>query len=91
MDGVDADDLSELEMTISSVGSSTRRDGRELADLGVRLHVDDAGAAAALEAVLIVVGALTEAVANDIVSLHHFRDKIRAFMRLYCEKIRESS
>jgi hypothetical protein len=53
-------------MTMSSLVSSTRLNGRDLADLGDGLHVDDSLAAARLEAEPVDVGPL---------ALAHLRDR----------------
>jgi len=63
--GVDADDLAELRDDHHLRGIVHEVDGGDLADLGGGLHVDDALAAAGLEAVAVDVGALAEAVVRD--------------------------
>ena len=63
--GVDADDLAELRDEHHFGGVVDELDGGDLADLGGGLHVDDALAAAGLEAVAVAVGALAEAVFAD--------------------------
>ena len=63
--GVDADDLAELADDHELAGLVDEVDAGDLADLGGRLHVDDALAAAGLEAVLVDVGALAVAVLGD--------------------------
>ena len=60
--GVDADDLAELGDEHHFGGVVDELDGGDLADFGGGLHVDDAFAAAGLEAVAVAVGALAKAV-----------------------------
>ncbi len=63
--GVDADDLAELADDHELGGVVDEVDAGDLADLGGGLHVDDALAAAGLEAVLVDVGALAVAILGD--------------------------
>jgi hypothetical protein len=63
--GVDADDLSELADDHHLGGVVDELDARDFADLGGGAHVDDALAAAGLEAVGVDVGALAVAVFGD--------------------------
>ncbi len=63
--GVDADDLAELADDHELGGVVDEVDAGDFADLGSGLHVDDALAAAGLEAVLVDVGALAVAVLGD--------------------------
>ena len=63
--GVDADDLAELGDDHHFGGVVDELDASDFADLGCGLHVDDALAAAGLEAVAVDVGALAVAVFRD--------------------------
>jgi hypothetical protein len=63
--GVDADDFAELGDEHHFGGFVDELDGGDLTDFEGGLHVDDAFAAAGLEAVTVAVGALAEAVFAD--------------------------
>ena len=63
--GVDADDLAELGDDHHFGGVVDELDAGDLADFGSGAHVDDALAAAGLEAVGVYVGALAVAVFGD--------------------------
>jgi hypothetical protein len=63
--GVDTDDLAELADDHEFAGFVDEVDAGDLADPRGCLHVDDVGASAGLETVLVVAGALAEAVLGD--------------------------
>ena len=63
--GIDADDLAELADDHHLGGVVDELDAGDFADFGGGTHVDDALAAAGLEAVAVDVGALAEAVVGD--------------------------
>ena len=63
--GVDADDFAELADEHDFGGVVDELDAGDFAGFGAGFHVDDAGAAAGLEAVAVDVGAFAEAVFAD--------------------------